>query len=76
VHCHDEFVMRQTGHYGNSVRKFQYKSREKTDFHTDSWEQFQHENSNAKGIRLVKFTTLVNLIVKSTCTLLEHSNTL
>jgi hypothetical protein len=76
VHCHDEFAMHQTCHYGNSVRRFRYKSREKTDFHADGWEQFQHENSNANGIRLVNFTTSVNLIVKSTCSRLEHSNTL
>jgi hypothetical protein len=29
VHCHDEFVMHQTGNYGNSVRRFQCKIREK-----------------------------------------------
>jgi hypothetical protein len=76
VHCHDEFVMCQTGHYGNSHRRFQYKRREKIDFHIDSWEQFQHENSTDNGIRLVNFTTSVNVIVKSSCSRLEHSNTL
>lgn len=50
MHCHDEFVMHQTGHYGNSVRRFQYKSREIINFHADSYEQFQHANSNDNGI--------------------------
>jgi hypothetical protein len=76
VHCHDEFVIHQTGHYGNSVRRFHYKSREKIDFYTDSSQQFQHENSNDNGIRLMNFTTSMNVIVKSRCSRLEHSNTL
>ena len=76
MRSHDEFVMHLIGHYGNCVRRFQYKSREKINFHSDSGERFQRENSNDNGIRLVNFTTSVNVIVKSTCSRLEHSNTL
>ena len=36
MHCHDEFVMHQTGHHGNSVTRFQCKSREIINFHADS----------------------------------------
>jgi hypothetical protein len=76
VHCHDKFVTHLTGHYVNSVRRFHCKSREIIDFNADGWEQFQHENSNDDGIRLVNVTAPVNAVAKGMCSRLEHKNTL
>lgn len=67
MHCHDDFVTHQTVHYGNSVRRFHCKGREIIGFHADSWEQFQHENSNDDGTRLVNFTAPVNAVVNGMC---------